>query len=65
VGVPKLDHQNRKIMASNKGNKKYPIPYTEHPQCDGCWMEEKIKEAKEVIFDNRCYILGVGKYSKK
>jgi len=38
----------RRIMVSEPGNRKYPIPFTCHRQCDEC-VKEEIEEIRYCI----------------
>jgi len=37
-----------RIMVSEPGNKKYPVPYSPHPQCKSCAEEEAREIAEEI-----------------
>ena len=37
-----------RIMVSEPGNKKYPVPFTPHPQCQSCQEEEAEAIAQEI-----------------
>jgi hypothetical protein len=63
--VPHRDAKGKKIMYSDKGNKKFPIPYTKHAQCTDCWLEDKALEDLEFRVDIKEWLTQTGKYTKK
>lgn len=40
-----------RIMISQPGNKKFPIPYSPHPQCEQCSREEYESIMEKVVFE--------------